>query len=178
MANGAEQTAGMIRIRPLTEGDWALLRDVRLAALRDAPSAFGSTHAHEAAFDASTWRERAARPGRFVAVDGDEPVGLAAGLAFDELPADERHLVSMWVAPRARGQGVGGLLVSAVVSWARSEGAARLSLCVVVDNQPARAVYSRAGFVPTGDIRPVLPGEPNRLEERMVLDLDADDALP
>ncbi len=54
----------MIRIRPGTEEDWALLRDVRLAALRDAPEAFGSTHAREAAFVASTWRERAARPNR------------------------------------------------------------------------------------------------------------------
>jgi GNAT superfamily N-acetyltransferase len=157
----------------VAEEDWELLRNVRLAALRDAPWAFGSTHAREAAFDGSTWRERAGRPGCFVAVDSDEPVGIAVGLALAELPADERHLVSMWVAPRARGQGVGGQLVSAVAAWARAGGASRLSLMVVIGNQSARSVYLRAGFVPTGDIQRVLPDEPDRLEEQMVLDLDA-----
>ncbi len=49
----------MVSVRRIEPGDAALLRTVRLAALEDAPSAFGSTHAAEAVRSDHEWAERA-----------------------------------------------------------------------------------------------------------------------
>jgi hypothetical protein len=46
----------MVLVRPTTMTDWQALREVRLQALRDAPYAFASTHAREAAFADDEWR--------------------------------------------------------------------------------------------------------------------------
>jgi ribosomal protein S18 acetylase RimI-like enzyme len=128
-----------------------LLRDVRLRSLADAPEAFGSTHAREAAFDEADWRERAGSNGWFVWDDGEEPLGIVAGYREPTAPPGQRHLVSMWVAPAARGRGVAARLVDAVVDWSREDGASELTLGVADGNEAARAAYVRYGFVPTGE---------------------------
>lgn len=46
----------MVSVRATGPGDWELVRDVRLAALRDAPDAFASTYQREAAYTEEQWR--------------------------------------------------------------------------------------------------------------------------
>ena len=50
------------------------------------------------------------------------------------------------VAPRAQGRGVGGRLLAELVERAARDGAEYLMLEVRDDNAPARALYERAGF--------------------------------
>jgi ribosomal protein S18 acetylase RimI-like enzyme len=130
------------------------VRCVRLAALADAPGAFGSTIERELAFDEAEWRRRAARTPTFIAWRGDEPVGLAAVVARPEGdwagPGREWELVSMWVSPDARGGGSADLLVSAVAEVVKAESGEQLTLWVADGNARARAFYVRAGFRPTG----------------------------
>jgi GNAT superfamily N-acetyltransferase len=52
----------------------------------------------------------------------------------------------MWVAPFARGRGVGDALVDEVVQWAAKHDAPRLILRVVTGNERAGALYARHGF--------------------------------
>ena len=160
----------MIEIRQIGADDWKLLRATRLAALQDAPEAFESTYQGSLAFDEDEWRRRAAAHPVFLAFLAAEPVGMAIGLHGEGTRPGSRDLVSMWVSPAVRGQGVAGQLIAAVADWARSGGAAELHLWVVVGNAAARVAYDRAGFIATGE-RQAVRGAGNRVEERMVLAL-------
>ncbi len=99
----------------------------------------------------------------FVAVTEAGWIGLAGGY-----PDNPPELVSMWVAPAGRGTGAASALIDAVAGWARDGGATELDLWVVEGNDRARRAYERAGFVATGAVQPVRPGEP-RMESRMRL---------
>jgi ribosomal protein S18 acetylase RimI-like enzyme len=134
-------------IRPTVEDDWAALKAVRLAALRDAPAAFGVTYAAAAQYTDDQWRARAAGalgPEFWLAWDGEAPAGLIGG-ALDG--AGRYTLISMWVAPGKRRSGVATQLVRTVQARAIARGHARVVLGVVRDNAPAVALYLRLGFV-------------------------------
>ena len=130
------------------------LRAVRLAALADAPGAFGSTMARELAFGEAEWRDRATSAPNFIAWHGNEPVGLVTVICRQNEagtgPSPEWELVSMWVSPGARGSGAADLLVSAVADVVRGESGQQITLWVADGNDRARAFYFRAGFRATG----------------------------
>jgi ribosomal protein S18 acetylase RimI-like enzyme len=139
-------------VRRAHPGDWATVRDVRLAALADAPDVFASTLAGEAGQPEAKWRARIARLPWFLGFQDGQPAGLIAALPPRYGPGQDPHwhLVSMWVSPDARGAGLAGLLVGAVTEHVRQAGADRVTLWVTVGNDRARAFYRRMGFAPTG----------------------------
>jgi GNAT superfamily N-acetyltransferase len=142
-------------IRPLGPEDWPVVRDVRLRSLADAPFAFTSSYERESAFDAATWRNRAATGHWFVAMEDGQVVGVAGGVDGWSGDPARRELVGMWVAPTSRGGGSARSLLAAVAGWARSEGASMLTLGVRQGNDAARAAYLAMGFRPTGETQPV-----------------------
>ncbi|WP_328424952.1 GNAT family N-acetyltransferase [Micromonospora sp. NBC_00389] len=148
----------MIETRVLTPDDWPTWRELRLAALTEAPDAFGSRLADwQGDGDrAERWRDRLTIPGshNLVAVLGGRPVGMASGVPTPDPLVME--LISMWVHPEARGRKVGHLLVDAVADWARESGADRLRLSVMPDNAAAKALYVRAGFGRTDELGDLL----------------------
>jgi GNAT superfamily N-acetyltransferase len=152
----------MIEIRVLTPDDWPLWRQLRLAALAEAPYAFGSVLADwQGEGDREErWRERLERAGshNMIALLDGRPVGMSSGVPADDDEPDvsgrAAELVSMWVTPEARGRGVADRLIDEVESWARRGGATRLQLAVADGNGRAAAVYRRLGFADTGE-----PGE-------------------
>jgi GNAT superfamily N-acetyltransferase len=148
--------------------DWARLRAVRLAALADSPSAFGSTLEREQQYDEERWRAWSRTVATFLAFRNGDPVGIAGGMAGDS--ADERTVVAMWVHPEHRRAGVASALLDAVRSWASDDGATRLVLWVTRTNDPAVTLYGRAGFTATGDAKP-LPSDPSLTEDKLSLEL-------
>lgn len=138
--------------------DWQAMREIRLEGLRDAPDAFGSTYARDAAFEPAEWHRRATRDGSFFAFIPElaEPAGLAGG--YEEEPGVV-ELISMFVRPRARGRGVGEALVDTVVAWAKDRGAILVHLWVTESNKPALRLYERCGFTVTPERQP-LPSNP------------------
>ena len=147
----------MALVRATTITDWQALREIRLQALLDAPDAFASTHAREAAFGEDEWRQRASRDGSFIAFLPEVcPAGLGGGyLAAPEVV----ELIGMFVRPQARGRGVGEAIIDAVVGWAIQKGAATVHLWVTETNKPARMLYERCGFTVTAERQP-LPSNP------------------
>jgi GNAT superfamily N-acetyltransferase len=166
--------SGIRRMRP-DEGP--RLKDIRLRALSDTPSAFSSTHAEEAARPDSHWvraaefRSRGDAAATFIAEVDGRWVGIAAGFRDEDAP-DAVQLVSMWVDPDYRRFGLGRRLVATVTAWARQTGASRVELWVTRGNDPAARLYEEAGFVLTGETQ-VLPSDPCRDENHMLLSLDS-----
>ncbi len=155
----------MVVVREVKPDDWEALRDVRLAALREAPSAFGSSYAREASFTEEQWRGRINdRSVTYFAYlpENPEPAGLAGVYVADGV-AD---VVSMWVRPSARGHAVGEALIGATADWAKARDHAWLLLWVTESNAPARKLYERCGFTLTGERQP-LPSDPAIPEIRM-----------
>lgn len=145
----------MTEIWTLSEKDWATWRVLRLAALAEAPYAFGSALSDwQGPGDSERrWRDRLAIPGshNVVAVLDAVPVGMASGVRTD-LP-HLVELISMWVAPPARGKGVADRLIEEIESWATMACRAEtLRLAVMPDNGQAIALYRRHGFADTGEL--------------------------
>ncbi len=149
-------------IAQLRPDDWAVFRELRIAALSDAPDAFGSTLEAELRLGEPEWRAKLAARVQLVA---REPDGRVLGTVGASRDGDAIDLVSMWVAPVARGRGIGAALVARVIDHAREAGCHRIQLAVTEGNAAAERLYARSGFVRTGMAQPVRPGEPrNELE--------------
>ena len=136
-----------ITIRRTDDTDWPALKAARLAALLDAPTAFGASHASAAAFSDADWQQRAlSTPQRtfFLAFDGEQAIGLAAQVVASN---GECHLIAMWVQSEYRGMAVAQGLVEAVKQCAVNNGHARLVLDVAPENARAAAFYQKQGFV-------------------------------
>ncbi|MCC7642044.1 MULTISPECIES: GNAT family N-acetyltransferase [unclassified Janthinobacterium] len=136
-----------IIIRPCGAADWPALKSTRLAALLDAPTAFGASHASAAGFSDADWQQRAtSTPQRtfFLAFDGEQAVGLAAQVVAGN---GECHLIAMWVHQEYRGMAVAQGLVDAVKQCAVNNGQPRLVLDVAPENARAAAFYQKQGFV-------------------------------
>jgi len=94
-----------------------------------------------------------ANPDRLVlaAVAGQEVVGHLLGAFAGPSAmwvAPRADLVSMYVMPAWRGEGIGSRLVEGFVSWARGRGASQLRVTAYVANVGAVRFYQRHGFVP------------------------------
>jgi GNAT superfamily N-acetyltransferase len=152
-----------ITLEVMSPTQWELYRELRLAALLDAPDAFGSTFALEVVRPKELWQTRLAAAAES---GSDLPLlarvdSMPAGLCWanrDAQNASVVNLFQMWVVPNLRRLGVGQSLLDRSISWARSLGASELCLGVTLGDSPAYSMYQRSGFVPQGEPRPLREG--------------------
>lgn len=102
----------------------------------------------------------------FLALAGEEPVGMAGAFEPDEAPAT-RRVFGVWVEPALRSQGVGRKLVETVMAWAEAVGADLVELWVNESNDPAVRLYEELGFERSGDTQ-TDPSNPAIEEHRMI----------
>lgn len=162
----------IFRIERLTLGDETRLRSIRLRALQHDPDAFDSLFEEANLWPRENWRSQLEKLATFVATNGEADVGLVRGTPHDEFP-DTAYLISLWVAPEVRRQGLGEKLIGAVDDWSAREGFRRLVLDVAVMNHPAAALYEKLGFHPNGTVSTLPPPREHiqeiQLEKRLAL---------
>ncbi|MBM9460875.1 GNAT family N-acetyltransferase [Nocardioides sp. zg-536] len=166
-------------VRRVRAEEWAALRELRLAALRDpvAHLAFLDTVAAAEARPAAFWQERARSSAagttvaQFVALAPTGGPDELAGELADELagtvtvlvtsagerdyvgetsPSPSAAMVGVYVPPEHRGGAAIGALLDAAQEWVRDLGLERVRLHVHEHNARAQAAYRRLGYVETG----------------------------
>ncbi len=151
-----------MNVERLTPADWLRYQEIRLRALSGDPDAFGSRHEDEVLRAPQSWRERLERADATLVVRRD---GVDVGLCVvSDAEGEDAGLYSVWVAPEARGQGVGRALVEEAVRAAREAGYTRMVLEVSEHGLAARALYARLGFMETGRMG-TLPAPRDHIQE-------------
>jgi RimJ/RimL family protein N-acetyltransferase len=143
-----------MQIRFLTEAELGSYRELRLEALQESPTSFGSSYEQESRMPL---RELAGRlrpngdlaNGIFGAIT--DPQQLAGTLGFTrENHLKRAHMGSVWgmyVLPQFRGKGIGAALLDHALSHARQlPGLRQVVLTVTSGNIPATALYKSRGF--------------------------------
>jgi ribosomal protein S18 acetylase RimI-like enzyme len=165
-----------MQIRRVRRDEARRLRQIRLRALAEARYAFDSAIADEVNLPAQVWERRAETGAAaetavtLFAEDQGDCVGLVTGLLGVDGPGTA-EIVSMWVDPRTRSQGVGKRLLDTVIGWARERGVRQVMLWVTETNDSARTLYEKAGFTPTG-VREPLESDSSLMGVRLSLRLD------
>ncbi len=132
--------------------DVADYRAIRLAALKDAPDAFGSTYEAEVGLAMEAFAERLATTivlGAYAAAAGGGDARIIGMVGFKQQTmtrlAHKGFVWGFYVEPAARGRGVGVALVERIVAAATGL-VQQLTLSVVQGNDAALALYERCGF--------------------------------
>ena len=139
-----------LTVSRLGVADWQTYRTIRLAMLKESPAAFGGTYDRAEGTEEQVWRQRLTDSSVLLARVGLAPAGSAVYSVFRTTNPGDCGLYGMWVDPRFRRAGVARALIAAVTELARAAGRRRVVLDVVDDNDSARTLYERAGFVTTG----------------------------
>lgn len=137
--------------RRLAASDAEAYRGLRIEGLKESPASFGSSPAEEIDKPASAWVDRLDKGFVFGLFDAATLVGTAGFYREAMLKSAHRgHLVGVYLSPTARGRGGADLLVAAVIAEARNH-VLQLHLAVTQDNDKARRLYERHGFVTYGE---------------------------
>lgn len=171
-------------IRPVRADEWAKVKELRIAALRDpaAPLAFLETLEQGQGRADEFWQERAAGAAfgravrQFVAEAPDGRWNGTATVLVEEggttdifdgaIEQTQGHLVGVFVRPEQRGTGLTEALFEAALEWSWSleePVLERVRLFVHEDNARAGAFYRRFGFEASGKVVP-MPTDPSAKE--------------
>jgi ribosomal protein S18 acetylase RimI-like enzyme len=160
-----------VRVRRLRADEWAAFRELRLAALRADPLAFGSTASREAAYPDARWQDWAVRGGsgsREATFVAEEPLGRLVGMAGAFPDNARHHLWGMWVHPSCRGRGIGRALLVTLLGWIDvGFPGTEVLLDVNPDQASAVTIYLATGFIFEGGEQP-LGHDPPAVTRRMI----------
>lgn len=153
-----------MEIRFLNSQDVSAYHALRLQALQESPTAFGSSYEQEACLPMTDFAARLCPTdpvnGVFGAFDGTKE-RLIGMLGFScESRLKRAHIGTLWsmyVVPEFRSRGVGAALLDAALSHAKGLGILRqIVLSVTANNKAASSLYKSRGFQPFGFERDAL----------------------
>jgi ribosomal protein S18 acetylase RimI-like enzyme len=144
-----------MQIRVLAPSDAPGFQALRLRGLQECPEAFASSYEEEVDTPLNEVESRLqAKPDSavFGAFKGSELCGLA-GLQREAMVklAHKSFIWGVYVAPEARGKGVGALIVVHALEYAATTlGTRQVNLGVNTKNLAALSLYKKLGFVEYG----------------------------
>ena len=145
-----ETDRGRIIIREAEVSDAAQLRELRLDALRDSPTAFPAEFSVNANQPLSFWEGRLSSNEIgtiFFAEQESQLIGMIGIRRGESLKT--KHSANIWgvyVRPAWRGLHISDSLIAACTAWARSKDVNILKLGVVIASAAAVRCYQRCGF--------------------------------
>jgi ribosomal-protein-alanine N-acetyltransferase len=125
-----------------------VLRDARWTDLPVLAALETELFAHDAWSEPTWWAELAGRPRRdyVVLTEADADTDGVLGYAGLDHGGEVADVMTLAVAPRAQGRGLGRVLLDELERRAAAGGAAHVILEVRADNLAARGLYERSGY--------------------------------
>jgi RimJ/RimL family protein N-acetyltransferase len=133
-------------VRRLTPDDAETVRAIRLEGLKLHPEAFSRDYEQDAKLGLDEWRSRLSSRAWFGGFVDDTLSGVAAfGIGDSSKTAHTGSLGGMYVREAARGTGLAGAIIKAVLDHALGQ-VEQLELTVNAENTRALKFYERHGF--------------------------------
>lgn len=140
-------------ITTLSQKRWTEYRDLRVQALEDVPQAFLDEPDQAKSLEAKEW-QRKMKNMTFAEMD-DKLVGMIG--AYQDEKKKLQHVVnvvSFYVIPNYRNQGVGKALLQAVIyKYKDNPSIKKLQLGVTTTQKPAQHLYMSLGFKQVGKLK-------------------------
>lgn len=141
--------------------EWKKYREIRLEALKNTPTAFGSSYTEELEKPGAKWKDRLKESetnnlsSTFFAILDGNPIGMMTIFREDkEKTKHKANLVGVYVKKEYRGKGVSAKLLEKTISWCKSkEDIKKIQLGVNTKNIPAIRFYQKNGFEITGTMK-------------------------
>jgi GNAT superfamily N-acetyltransferase len=140
-----------IFIRALKPAEWLVVRDFRLASLKDCPGAFALSYDEAATWSPEQWQAEISAPTHqiFGMFDGGVMIGITAAFTWRGDPTGKTALLAMsYILPLYRGRGLSRLLYEARLRWIRRR--PKFEKVIVshrASNETSRRANQRHGFV-------------------------------
>lgn len=146
---------GEVVIRSASPSDANSFRELRLEALKNHPTAFGSDYEESAARPKEHWMESLnyndEKEALFFADYQNQLIGMTG--IYRSLSRKARHSATIWgvyVKPDWRGRHIAEKLIQSCLDWAIRQNVVIVKLAVVADNKSAIQCYERCGFAKYG----------------------------
>jgi ribosomal protein S18 acetylase RimI-like enzyme len=142
----------LVEVVRLSASRWRDFRDLRLAALKSDPSAYGSSFEEEKTLAESEWRRRI--QSTLFALSDDRPIGMIVYVLNKRLKTKHiAEIYGFYVNADHRGEGVGTRLLEHALSLIRrNKRIVKVKLAVNPEQRVAVRMYKKAGFVVTGRV--------------------------
>jgi len=141
------------KITKLPPSRWQDYKNLRIEAVIDSPQSFTSTVDETHAEPDTAWQSKIKN--MFFAVTDDGQLAGMAGCVCDEKEklAHIGHVVSVYVHPEYRRQGIGRQLLMAIIEYSQGNPSIKkLELGVITTETAAYALYTSVGFKKVGEL--------------------------
>lgn len=143
-----------VLIQPAANSEAQRLRSLRLAALKDAPYAYGAKYEVDKDKPISVWQESLEISNWFFASINEEDIGLIGieKAGIDRL--SDCWIFGWWIAEQYRGKGIVKLMLDEIDKFCIENNWLHQGLGVWPENQRAVAAYQKLGFLSGGNLIP------------------------